>query len=267
MPRYENLTGKKFGRLTAISSTRSGKSGGRVWECICTCGNRSEVLAGNLKSGSIKSCGCMRRERFLTHGHSHTRLHHVWVQMKQRCYNQKDKSYKWYGEQGVSLCDDWSHYESFYRWAMESGYEDGLTIDRIDSKGEYSPDNCRWIPLPDNARRAAEKIITIDGCSKNYSQWDRDLRLPACTVGQWVSKHSVEYASLRISALLHPEQYTKADIQDPDRHREKYLTACGRTLPYSHWAKEINVSKSTIGRWAKRGAPFAEEQIKQRLSS
>lgn len=88
---------------------------------------------------------------YQTHGRSQTRLYSVWSSMKQRCYNRKDSSYKYYGARGVIVCDEWHKFEPFYEWAQRTGYARGLTIERDDSDGNYEPSNCKWIP-------AAEQI-------------------------------------------------------------------------------------------------------------
>lgn len=82
------------------------------------------------------------------------RLYRTWHNMKQRCYNPKAKGYRWYGGKGITVCDEWRNcFVAFQAWALENGYADNLTIDRIDSNKGYQPGNCRWIPGPENAAR------------------------------------------------------------------------------------------------------------------
>lgn len=82
------------------------------------------------------------------------RLYSIWANIKQRCYNKNAKAYKNYGGSGVRVCDDWRNsFLNFQSWALSHGYEDDLTIDRIDSRKDYCPENCRWIPLRENIEK------------------------------------------------------------------------------------------------------------------
>lgn len=166
MPKMVNLIGLRFGRLTVMEKTHIKN---RVhWVCNCECGSTVSVLTDSLKSGKTKSCGCLHREKVrelaTTHGRYYEPLHGVWNSMLQRCGNPKSKDYKYYGARGISVCSEWRSYIFFRNWALSAGYEQGLTIDRIDNDGNYEPVNCHWIPLEKqmNNRRNTKGVALHD---------------------------------------------------------------------------------------------------------
>ena len=152
MPRkLIDLEGQRFGRLVVIEVV--GKQGCETtWFCRCDCGETKIATGGNLRSGRTKSCGCLlsekSRERRLSHGHSGERLHRIWKNMKTRCYNSKSPNYKYWGARGIAICPEWrSSFEAFRQWAVQNGYSDDLSIDRINNDGNYEPSNCRWVNM------------------------------------------------------------------------------------------------------------------------
>lgn len=181
----EDLTGQRFGRLTVICQTDDhvSKSGciKAQWLCRCDCGNEVAVIGTNLKRGNSKSCGCLndelRKTRSIKHGDRHTRLYRTWTNMKSRTCHTGTRSSVGYGDRGITMCDEWKNdYTAFREWALANGYNDTLSIDRIDVDGNYCPENCRWVDSTVQANnRRSSKYITVNGITKSMAQWADDL--------------------------------------------------------------------------------------------
>lgn len=150
----KNLTGQRFGKLTAIEIVGTSNDRHKIWRCICDCGKETLVKANALTTGRTKSCGCLRfdiGDRRRTHGGSSERLFMVWEGMRARCNSPSCRDYRYYGAKGVRICEEWNDYGAFREWALANGYDPtasfgDYTIDRIDPHKNYEPSNCRWIP-------------------------------------------------------------------------------------------------------------------------
>jgi hypothetical protein len=119
-----------------------------------------------------------------THGLRKSKLYITWANMKQRCYNPNDSHYKWYGGRGVTICDEWKNdFKAFYDWAIANGYRDSLTIDRVDSTKNYSPDNCRFITMSAQQRnKSSNKYIEYNGETKSVQEWAEKLNIKPSTL-------------------------------------------------------------------------------------
>ena len=199
MPRPvgEDLTGRRIGRLTVLKQvpTPEGKIKKRYYLCLCDCGNTAIVSAGNLtRKKPTRSCGCLLQEtrnRILKEGREtrngdsvlYSRLLTIWTNMHRRCENPTDSHYKYYGEQGIKVCDEWFDWDNFKYWALHNGYRDDLTIDRIDNDGNYEPDNCRWATLIEQANNKHNNVhITYRGETHTIPEWSRILDIPYKTL-------------------------------------------------------------------------------------
>lgn len=191
----EDLSGKKFGKLLVLIESGKNKSGNYMWLCLCDCGKKCVVSSGNLRKGHTKSCGCARKEaarktglkashKCSQNGDKYFRLYEVWQHMKERCENKNAQNYKYYGGRGICVCDEWKEsFEAFYSWALSSGYNDDLTIDRIDNDGDYTPENCRWATQKEQSRNRSTNInITIGNSTRTLTEWCEIFNLDFKTV-------------------------------------------------------------------------------------
>lgn len=180
----ESLVGKRFGRLTVIQEIKEGRK--IVFcLCLCDCGKIKKVRVASIKSGQTKSCGCLVVEKakeiqsrcFYKHGLTKTRIHKIWTQIKQRCFNKKAPFYKNYGGRGICMYAEWkNNFLLFYDWALKNGYQDNLTIDRIDVNGNYEPSNCRWITMLEQTKNTRKSVFIIyKGERKIASDWAKTI--------------------------------------------------------------------------------------------
>lgn len=176
-----DLTGKKFGKLTVIEQAGRDSKGKIVWKCKCDCGNYCTVSGVKLRRRSKKSCGCKWMEPGnKTHGMTGTPLFTRWINMKSRCNNPHNKSYPRYGGRGIKVCAEWENdFMAFYEWATSNGYEESLTLDRINNNRGYCPDNCRWVGEKQQANnRSTNKLYTINGEAKTLAEWCEQYNMP-----------------------------------------------------------------------------------------
>lgn len=204
----KDLSGSRFGKLLVIGIDEDRVTGGRktYWVCKCDCGKEKSIRSDSLTSKRLpktESCGCLRLEKSkvnLKKNHSHksskTRLYHTWQGMKSRCYLKNSGCYERYGGRGIIVCEDWKNdFSTFKQWALSSGYNDNLTIERIDFNGNYEPSNCTWIPLPEQSNNRRSSIfIEYQGQTMNLKQWSDKLGIKYGTLN---SRYKRGYRELK----------------------------------------------------------------------
>ncbi len=174
----EKVVGNKYATLTIIKELAPKVAYGRhlrFVEAVCDCGKFRKTTLNNIKR--LKSCGCLSKALTLAakikHGQSGTRIHGIWLNMKRRCDDPKIRNYVYYGGRGIYVCKEWvNDFKVFYEWAMQNGYSDTLTIDRINVNGNYEPSNCRWATYE---QQANNKTTTIYCTYKNETLAIADL--------------------------------------------------------------------------------------------
>lgn len=167
--KYTNeYIGKKNNMLEIIGITRDEKVRGKRLLCKCECGNICTVKPRFWETSQVKSCGCFYESKKVVHTPELDRLRSIRNGMINRCYNKNDDAYKYYGYRGIEVCQEWlDSFDSFSEWALNNGYSNELTIDRINNDGNYEPSNCRWATYKQQAnnqrKRYTAKIYEMGG--------------------------------------------------------------------------------------------------------
>lgn len=169
-----NLIGLRYGRLIVVSFY--GKKGNHyAWNCVCDCGVSKVVTGTNLKTGNTASCGCLKFDGTDIPTEEYKQAvkspaYKSWHAMITRCTNKNSKDWQRYGKQGIACCDEWLSFKNFYR--DMGNRPQGTTIDRIDNKKGYSPENCRWATIKEQAtNKSSCNYITYNGETKTISEW------------------------------------------------------------------------------------------------
>lgn len=188
MPRngnFKDLTNRTFGYLTAICVDEERTTPKRLyWFCRCICGNTRSLQTHQLTSGKVTSCGC-KNTRVRSSPEvvfRRKRMRSIYSSMIARCHNPNCIGYKYYGYKGITVCDEWKNsFISFAEWAESNGYNDTLSIDRIDNSKGYCPSNCRWIPLSEQAKNMTTTVqYTHNGETHNLKDWCHILNFDYC---------------------------------------------------------------------------------------
>jgi len=180
----ENMIDKKFHKLEVIEETyrpKHVKTPTKYFICQCECGNIKTVSGGNLRSGQVKSCGCIRIKKNNIRNHI---LYNVWKGMKARCYNINHTAYHNYGGRNIIICSKWyNSFESFFYWCMNNEWKKGLSIDRIDNDGNYYPENCRFVTRKEQGRNKRTNLVfKIGGVEKTVIELSEEYGINQFTL-------------------------------------------------------------------------------------
>jgi hypothetical protein len=205
-----DFTGQKFGMLTVLKlSDKKSIRAGRIWDCVCDCGNFYETVSAKLKSGHSKNCGCVYKSKL--HGHSKTLLYAVWRGLKDRCSNPNYPGFEHYGGRGITVCDSWENSFQNFLTDMGSTYKKGLTLDRKNVNGNYEPDNCRWATLIEQARnKRTNHLIETPWGLITLAEAAEKSGIP---VG--IIKNRVGYGWKDSEVLKEVNKYNEGPIQTP----------------------------------------------------
>jgi hypothetical protein len=168
-----DLSGQKFGLLTVVDVSHK-KDGNYYWNCLCECGKTSIAKATSLRQGNVKSCGHLQGNKGVarTHGMRYERIYMTWKNMKIRCTNPKAQNYPMYGGRGITVCDRWTEsFENFYD-DMKEGYDNTLSLERINVNGNYCKENCKWATQDEQAaNKTNTAYLTYKGVTKRARDW------------------------------------------------------------------------------------------------
>lgn len=188
------MTGRRFGRLVVIKRSENAKSGKAKWLCKCDCGKVVITHSHLLRNGQTRSCGCLQKEIVskcnTRHKKCDEKLYRIWNDIKQRTSNKNNPRYESYGARGITICAEWKDdFIAFRTWALSNGYQEGLSIDRIDNEKGYFPDNCRWATSYQQANnKRSNHLITFQGESLTLSEWAKKFNISYTALKQRINK-------------------------------------------------------------------------------
>lgn len=192
----ENV-GKRIGIYDILNvCEHKDNDGHKLYHVRCSaCGWENDMRLYNIKYAT--RCTHMNLHgdyrSFNTYTWSNKRIQTIFKEMKDRCYNSNDKSYRWYGAKGIQIYDEWiENPKSFEDWAVENGYDDSLTIDRINENKDYCPENCRWVTLENNSKyKSSTSLISVDGETHTGRDWAQVLGFGVNTINMYVRKYGL----------------------------------------------------------------------------
>lgn len=213
MGKIKNIEGQRFGRLRVLFYVGQNKSKQAMWVAVCDCGGTVICDTHSLIRGNTKSCGCITeafmkyKKPAITHGSCDHPVYNTWCNIRSRCYNKSNPKYPRYGGRGIKVCDEWQDFATFKDWALSHGYEQGLSIDRIDNDRDYCPENCRFVN---------NKIQSNNRSNNHYVEYNGKTQ----TISQWAEEYGLQYFQLQ-SRLKYGWSFEKALTTPIDKIRSE----------------------------------------------
>lgn len=253
-PCHSPYVGKRIGKFV-VTEDAIKKNGRYYFKCICDCGNTFYTSTAHLSDGKVLSCGCRRIENNIsrsTHHMTETRIYREWCGIKRRCYNKNDSEYHNYGGRGIIMCEEWkNNFVPFYQWAIENGYDDSLSIDRIDVNGNYEPSNCRW---------ATQKIQANNTRVNVYVEYNGE-RLTLHQLCDKYSKNGVTYDLFHLRYRVRGWDIERALTEPPENMS---VTIGNETHSITEWS-DINGIKTGTIYWRIKNGWSLEDAVSKPL--
>ena len=187
--------------------------GHKLYHVKCKyCEYESDMRLFNIKQATIcKHKNRMGRLLEFKSYWSCPRLRNIFKSMQDRCLNSNNKNYRWYGAKGIGIYKEWlDNPKIFEEWALSNGYSDELTIDRIDSDKDYCPENCRWVTIEENSRKAGRvNWITVNNITLTGKQWAKELGVGINAINRIIRSYGIEKARDLIEAMIQDPPSTK----------------------------------------------------------
>ena len=240
-----NYLNKEFGCYKVIDYSHYDKDKKLNFiKVICNkCGNIKYISSNRLKTSKHLYCNnCKDKSRIV----KNSRLHRIWSNMKTRCYNPTSNRYYCYGGRGIKVCDEWlNNYKSFQSWALNNGYNDNLTLDRINNNKNYEPNNCRWATYKQQLNNSSRnRIVEINGNKKTITEWCDYYNIPYYIINNRINKYGWEI-----------ERAFTTPIK-----KEKLFNFNGKQLTINQISILTGIPKYTLYRHLKNQKDFVQEQ-------
>lgn len=192
MPKFIEMSGKKFNSLTVLSRHGVQGKGQVTWLCRCECGKETIVRGDSIRNGHTISCGCQHpvaaSKANKTHGKSRTRVHAIWLHMRNRCCNSRNAAFAYYGGRGIKVCERWDCFDNFLA-DMGVPPTDQHSIDRMNVNGDYCPENCRWATDAEQGwNKRSTRFVDIGGIVRPIAVWVREYGIGHGTVYKRMAK-------------------------------------------------------------------------------